>query len=47
MTTTRLKLQEARLSKVRGNSGIGIHLETEFTAQRNVVITKSYPRFVR
>jgi hypothetical protein len=32
MTTTRSKWQEARLSKVRGNSGIATHSGTEFTA---------------
>jgi hypothetical protein len=47
LTTTRLKWQDARLLKVRGKSGIGTHTGTEFTAQRNVVITKYCPRFVR
>jgi hypothetical protein len=47
MTTTRLKLQDPKLLKVRGNWVIGTHSGTEFTAQRNVVITKSCPRFVR
>jgi hypothetical protein len=47
MTTTHLKWQEARLSKVRGNSGTATHSRTEFTAQRSVVIIKSCPRFVR
>jgi hypothetical protein len=47
MTTTRSKLEEPQLSKVRGNSGKATHSGTDFTAQRNVVITTSCPRFVR
>jgi hypothetical protein len=39
MTTTSLEWQESRLSKVRGNSGIATQSVTEFTAQRNVIVS--------
>jgi hypothetical protein len=43
MTPTRLKCQKARFAKVRGNSGIATLSATEFTAQRNDVITNLIP----